>query len=530
MLLTSYEFIAFLIISVLVYYLLPKKFQWMILLLGSYLFYFMSGGIQYVVILFSTTLITYFSALFICRINEKEKEFLEKKEVYSKEERKNYKELVKRQKKSVMLVGLLLTLALLIFFKYTNFFIDNVNSVFQKIGSEREIENIDLILPMGISFYTFQSIGYLIDVYWGKIKAEKNLLKHMLFVSFFPQLIQGPISRYSDIAKSLYEKHAYDWINIKFGLERVIWGYFKKLVVADNLSIATMTIIGDEYYSGSWVLVGLIFYSIQLYADFSGGIDIAIGVAQIFGITLKENFVQPYFSRNINEYWRRWHITMGTWFRDYVFYPVSVSNWMNKLVKKSKGLLGKRTSNKIRLYIALMITWLATGVWHGASWNFIVWGLANGILLCASDLMSGWFEKFQTKFPKLVKSSPYAVFQMLRTFFVMNTLTLLDVYVDVPTALSMYGSMFIKFKLSSLTVQEFIDLGLSVKQYILIFIGVVIIFVVDVISTKCNIREKLENKPFVLRYCAFAVLIVMTILFGAYGVGYDAAQFIYNQF
>ena len=531
MLLTSYEFILFLIICILLYYLIPKRLQWLFLLIGSYIFYFISGGIQYIVILFSTTLITYLAALFIARCNETEKSYLEiNKDKISREEKKEYKAKVKSKKKAIMLIGLLVTLFLLIFFKYTNFIIDNINSIIWKIGSENEIDALDLIMPMGISFYTFQSIGYLIDVYWGKIKAERSLPKHMLFVSFFPQLIQGPISRYSDMAKSLYAEHAYEWNNIKFGLERVLWGYFKKLVVADNLSVAVMNIAGDEYYSGSWVLVGLVFYRIQLYADFSGGIDIAIGIAQIFGITLKENFVQPYFSRDISEYWRRWHITMGTWFRDYVFYPVSVSNWMNKFSKNTKERFGKKASNKIRLYIVLMITWFATGIWHGASWNFIVWGLGNGLLLCLSDSMSGLFDKFHAKCPKLINSFPYAVFQMIRTFLIMCSFAIFDIYVDVQTAVSMYASIFTDFKISSLTIQEFVDLGIGINSYIVIFIGVLIIFVADALSTKYDVREQLEKKPFVLRYTIFAALFIMIILFGAYGVGYDATQFIYNRF
>ena len=215
---------------------------------------------------------------------------------------------------------MVLNIGMLAVVKYTNFVIHNINGILEVAGSGSRLSFWDIALPMGISFYVFQTMGYAIDVYQGKYRAEENFFKLARFVSFFPQLIQGPISRFDHLAKSLYEPHSFHGKTVAFGLQRILWGFFKKLVIADRLVVAVNTIIGDTAsYRGIWVFVGMLFYALELYADFTGGIDITIGVAQTMGISVTENFIRPYFSKNIKEYWNRWHITMGSWFTDYIF-------------------------------------------------------------------------------------------------------------------------------------------------------------------------------------------------------------------
>ncbi|HOB20919.1 MAG TPA: MBOAT family O-acyltransferase, partial [Candidatus Atribacteria bacterium] len=252
---------------------------------------------------------------------------------------------------------------------------------------------------MGISFYTFQTMGYIIDVYRGKHPAERNFFKLALFVSFFPQLIQGPISRFSDLAQTLYKEHSFDSRNISFGIQRILWGYFKKVVLADRILVAVNTLIKNpDTYQGAYVLIGMLFYAYQLYADFTGGIDITIGIAQVLGIEVKENFHRPYFSKNIVEYWRRWHITMGTWFRDYLFYPLSVSKPMLNISKHSRRLFGEALGKRIPVYLSTFIVWFATGIWHGASWNFIVWGLMNCVVILISQELKPFYDWFHSRF------------------------------------------------------------------------------------------------------------------------------------
>ena len=322
MLFTSYEFIAFLILLFILYYAIPARHQWKLLLLASYVFYFVSGWKNGLFILL-TTVSTYFLAKGIDKLHREQAAYLkEHKKEMSKEERKGYKAKIKSRQWRLLLMGLFLNFGILAVLKYTNFAIANVNGLLSFWGTEKRLPFLNLLLPLGISFYTFITMGYLIDVYRGKYPAETCLGRLALFVSFFPQLIQGPINRYDEMKETLYTEHLFDAREIAFGLERVLWGFFKKLVIADRILTGVTTIIkAPEVYDGIYVFVGMMFYALQLYADFTGGIDITVGVAQVLGIRVRENFIRPYFSKNIAEYWRRWHISLGAWFTEYIFYP-----------------------------------------------------------------------------------------------------------------------------------------------------------------------------------------------------------------
>lgn len=530
MLLTSYNFVLFITVCFVIYYLIPKKFQWMLLLAASYVFYFMAGAF-YPLFLLATSVITYGTAIWIGKCREKDKEYLAAhKAELSREEKKAYRIRSDRVKRRYMLLGLLLCLGILAVFKYTDFVIENLNMVLLAFGSENEFEPLELLLPMGISFYTFQSIGYLLDVYWERTKIQSSLPRYILFVSFFPQLIQGPISRYSDLSKTLYEEHVFDWRNVRFGLERILWGYFKKLVIADTILPVVAFITEDEYYGGAWVLMGIIFYGIELYADFTGGIDIVIGVAQLFGVKVQENFRRPFFSKSIVEYWRRWHISMGAWFRDYLFYPMSISKTMNTLTKVCKNRFGKGVAKRVPVYLATMVTWFATGIWHGASWNFIVWGLLNGVIILITGELEPLYVRFREKFPRFTASTGYRGFQVVRTFFLMGSLRMLDCYQDVGMTFRMFISMFRNFNPKALTWEEIAYFGLDWQQYLVVFAGVAVMFLVSLAGRSGSVREKIAAKPYVVRYGLFVALFLSVILFGSYGVGFEAAQFIYNQF
>lgn len=531
MLFTSLEFILFLAVCLLFYYLLPKKCQWVLLLVAGYVFYFTAGTV-YPLFIFVTALVTYTAAVAVENHKAKENTYIAEHagEFSGREEKKAYRRRGKRIRKWMMLAGLLLMLLLLGVFKYSDFVVENLNSLFALFGSEKELDYPDLILPMGISFYIFQSIGYLLDVYWEKIKAQRSFFRYMLFISFFPQLVQGPISRYSDLSKTLYGEHTFDKQNFTFGIWRILWGYFKKLVIADNLMIVTSLLFDDEYYNGAWVLLGMIFWAVELYADFTGGIDITIGVAQLFGIRVQENFIRPYFSKNITEFWRRWHISMGTWFRDYIFYPMSVSPSMAKFTKFCKNHIGKKAARYLPVWIVTMVTWLATGIWHGASWNFVLWGLANGLVIIITTTLEPVYAVFHSRFPKLVNSRWYDVFQILRTFLLMSVLRMFDCYRDVSVCFSMFISMFRDFDIHALTREEFSYFELPFPMYGVILAGTFLMFCVSLAGRRGSVREQIAAKPYIVRYGLFLGLFLSIVLFGAYGAGFDASQFIYNQF
>lgn len=530
MLFTSYEFLGFITVLFILYYLVPKKFQWKLLLVFSYIFYFFAGAYCLVYILI-TTVTTYFAACKIEDVGRQQSAYLKaNKGSISRDERKAYKQKMKRVQWNWALACLLLNIGILAVVKYTNFVISNVNGLFTIVGSTTQLSFLDIALPMGISFYTFQSMGYLIDVYRGVVPAERNPFKLALFVSFFPQLIQGPISRFSDLAQTMYEEHRFDTKTVCYGLERILWGYFKKLVIADRILTGVNTIIQNtEAYSGAYVLVGMLFYALELYADFTGGIDITIGVAEVLGIRVKENFIRPYFSKSIKEYWRRWHISMGTWFTDYIFYPISVWQPMLKFSKFARAHFGEAIGKRMPVYLSSFAVWFATGIWHGASWNFIVWGLGNWVVIMISQELEPLYERFHARFHVQGKGW-FRLFQVVRTVLLMSCLRTFDCYRNVPLTFQMFGTMFTARNWHILWDGSLLQLGLQGLDYAILFVGLVLLVAVSLLQRSGSVRDKLAARPYPVRFVLIYALFLAVLLAGTYGVGYDASQFIYNQF
>ncbi len=542
MLFTSYGFIAFLIILFLAYYLVPKKAQWGLLLAASYIFYAFAG-LDCLCFILVTTLSSYFVARIMGRGVRLENEYLSlHKEEMDKETRKKYKAKQKKKRFYVLVLGLVLNFGILAVLKYTAFAVSNVNSFMGLFGNDG-FDIPDLLLPMGISFYIFQTMGYLIDVYRQKTEVEKNPFRLALFVSFFPQLVQGPISRHSELAPQLYAEHKFDMRSFTYGMQRILWGYFKKLVIADRVLIAMKVLLttpeaGErEEYAGVYTALLILIYSIQIYADFTGGIDITIGIAEALGIRLKENFIRPFSSKSTKEYWNRWHITMGTWFTDYIFYPVSVCKPMMKLSKWSRKAFGNNIGKRIPVYLATILTWFLTGLWHGAGWNFIVWGLLNCAVILVSQELEPLYEKFRGRFPRLTGSLVYGKFMAVRTFLLMGLIRSLDCYRDVGRTFSLWLSMLTTWNIGDVLkgiFGMFVDtsskfLGLKLSDYIILLLGIVIMALIGSLSAKRSVRERLYARP-VLSWVLCGTLLMVILLFGVYGIGFDASQFIYNQF
>ncbi len=529
MLFTSYCFIGFLIVLFLLYYKIPGKYQWGLLLIASYLFYAVAGA-QFLIYIGVTTLFTWYAGLRMEKVKQQYTGYrkLHKAEM-TKEEKKSHKQEEKKKQRIWLLLCLFLNFGILAVVKYTNFAISNIN-YFLNLAGRGPLNFLSLALPMGISFYTFQSMGYLIDVYRGTCEPERNLGKFALFVSFFPQLIQGPISRFADLSKTLWISHAFDKKQVIFGIERILWGFFKKLVIADRIVAGVNTIIRDpDQYQGVYVLVGMLFYACELYADFTGGIDITIGVAQVLGIKIKENFERPYFSKSIKEYWRRWHITMGTWFTDYIFYPISVSMPMLRLSKCSRAKFGEAVGKRVPVYCATILVWFTTGIWHGASWNFIVWGLMNCLVIMVSQEMEPFYRWFHSKFS--VKDRwLFRAFQVGRTILLMSALRMFDCYRDVPLTFRMFGNMLTGRNYSVLFQGGLMNIGLTAADYMVLSIGVVTMLVVSLVQRRGSVREALYAKSPAVQLGVVYLLLFSVLIFGAYGIGYDASQFIYNQF
>lgn len=518
---TSVGFLLFAAVTLLGYYLFPKKVRWAWLLASSMYFYFMAG-VEYLAFILLSAGSTYIAGLLMDRNLVKQEAYLsENRQSFSREEKKEYKAKVKRRNRTIVVICLTLNFAVLALCKFL------LTEPFSTMAEGTGLSFLTLGLPLGISFYMFQSMGYVVDIYRTTDKAEKNPLKLLLFVSYFPQLIQGPISRHSDLAPQLTEGRPFDGKAFSFGLQRLLWGFFKKLVIADRIAAAVIALRGPEFTGVGFFLL-TVFYAVQLYADFTGGIDMALGISQALGIDLAENFVRPFFSKNIAEYWRRWHITLGEWMKSYIFYPISVSQPMLKLSKKARSSLGN-FGKRLPVYVASVATWFVTGIWHGITPNFVLWGMMNCFVIVVSEELQPLYEKFHNRFG-LKEKKWYGGFEILRMFILMNLIRIVDLFPNVGDYFSRMGSLVTTFNFHILWDGTMMGLGLTALDYYILAGGIVLMLAVSLFQEKKgSVREMLWERP-ILRYILVLVLLVVVLLMGSYGIGYNATSFIYNQF
>ena len=538
---TSLNFIFFVLATALVYFVLPfKKYRWTVLLAAS-IFFYCTWSYQLGAFMLFTTLSTYLIALWLNRVSVNSKAVLkEHKSEWSRDDKKKYKNKTKVRMRLVMTLALLLNFGILAFLKYYNFFAGSLNDILGAFSLDFSAPSLKLILPLGISFYTFQSMGYIVDVYREKTAPQKNPLKLLLFVSFFPQIIQGPISIYDQLAVQLFEGHDFDFTRFKHGCELIMWGFFKKLVIADRAVIAITAVTADyNKFGGTTLTFTVLLYALQLYADFSGGIDISRGVAQIFGVDMIDNFKRPYFSRSINEYWRRWHISLGAWLKNYLFYPVAMSNAFITASKKMKGTrfgktaAGAHISKVLPTSVASLIVFLVVGIWHGASWKYVAFGAWNGMIIMVSILLEPLFISAKDKLHIKDTNIPFMLFQMFRTFLIVLVGYVFDVAPSFSQAMRTFWLFFTNqnFKLG---YSQISNLGLGKKDYLVVLIGGLIIFIASIIQERAknglDIRHMLDQKPFILRFALLFVALISIVVFGIYGSGYSAADFVYAQF
>lgn len=523
-------FAIFVAICLLIYYLVPSKYRWIVLLIGSYVFYSFTG-IKYIVYICVTTITVYFISVLIDDNKELQSLYLKEHSDLSKDEKKQYKKQAKKKQFNYLLIALVINLGILCFFKYAPVVIPYFNYYRLMLTGNTNFVTFKFIMPLGLSFYTFQALGYIIDVYNGKVKVEKNFFKFALFISFFPQVIQGPISRFDELSKSLYAEHKYDFYNIKSGFTRILWGLFKKLVIADRVASYVGSVVDlNEYgYDGLYVLLAVFFYSMQIYGDFSGGIDITIGVAEMFGIEVTDNFIRPFFSKSISEYWRRWHITLGTWFKDYIFYPLSLFKPILNLGKFVKNKFSKELGKRVPLYLPLIIVWFLTGVWHGSESRFICWGLLNCVLIIlgteTEDLSKNLIEKFNIN----ENGFGFKSYRIFKTFWMMSFLRLFDISKSSKQAFHLFKSIFISTSRFDFN-EVFTTLKLPLNELIVVLIAIVFLFSMELIQRKGSLRKRIFAMKSPLQYSLVTGLFVLVIVFGYYGDGYNAASFIYGNF
>ena len=498
MLFHSAPFLIFFPVVLLVHFVLPKRLRYIWLLIASYYFY-MSWNPAYALLMLTSTVITYLSGLMIarCRVGAKG---------------------VWRSPKLYVGLSFAINLVILFFFKYYQFAAQSLVAVLDGIGISWQPPVLDVLLPVGISFYTFQALSYTMDVYRGDVPVERNFLRYALFVSFFPQLVAGPIERSGSLLRQLKEDHPFEPENFKTGALMMLWGYFQKMVIADRAAILVNQVYGNyAAYAGYSLIVATILFAVQIYCDFGGYSAIAIGAAKILGIDLMQNFRQPYLALSVTDFWRRWHISLSTWFRDYLYIP-----------------LGGNRKGLARKYLNVLITFLLSGLWHGANWTYVVWGGLNGLLQILGDLKNRLLKRLPTPANKpLVKRDCYSyrMFQRIVTFSLICLTWVFFRAESLAQAMDIFRQMF-----SGGNPWIFFDgtlytLGLSRLELGILLASIGVLLAVDIahehgVSLRARLAE--QNLPF--RWLVYLAAILFILIYGVYGVGYDASQFIYFQF
>lgn len=523
----TYLFI-FLPLMLIVYSIVPKKAKKHTLLAGSLAFFWLISGGLVLYLILSIFSVHYFG-LWIDRIQTQMKAVLAETE---KSQRKAVKQqFVSRQRKVVALAAIL-HIGLLLVLKYTAFFFGNVNSLMGLLHIPVSINIPAFLMPIGISFFTLQAVSYIVDVYRGVIKADDNLLRLGLFMSFFPQIVEGPICRYQQTAEQLWNVKGITYQNLTMGLQRILYGMMKKVVIADRLNPLVQHIFDkSNSFDGGVIFFGALCYTLQLYMDFSGSMDAVMGTAQIFGVTMPENFERPFFSRTISEFWKRWHITLGAWFRDYIFYPVTTAKRMKNLTSKARKKIGNHYGPLLAGSVALFCVWFCNGLWHGAAWSFIFFGMYHFILILLGNVMEPLVKTVNRKLHINSEWLWYRLLQILRTGILVVFGELFFRANGLRSGLSLFGRIMTNFTLSGFNADLLKKLGIDGKDLLIVGVALILIFVVSLLNEKnISLREALAKRNIVLRWAVLYLLIMFIVIFGAYGFGYIPVDPMYAQF
>lgn len=508
MILTSCLYLTFLVVLLFLYYIIPKKMQWGLLLIFSFLF----------IIASTSDIKVYFYILYSVLVSFIGSNLIGK----AKTEKK---------KKIIQTITVILMFVQLVFLKYLNFVGSNTINLFNLFGANLSWTTFSIVAPIGVTFYTLIAIGYVIDVGRGIVEPQKNILKHALYVLYFPQLTSGPFTRYTEMKDTLYEKHKFELQNICFGFQRIIWGIFKKLIITERMAIIVNTVF-ENYrdFPGIYIVLGTVAFAIQLYTDFSGCMDIVLGTSETLGIKLPENFDTPYFSKSISEYWRRWHITLGTWFKDYFFYPILKSNIFQNLQSKCKKIFGKKWGKKIPTYLGMFILWFTVGTWHGGNSKYIIGsGLLHWFYIVSGEILQPVFDKIGKILHVNKERFTFKLWQIIRTFTLVCIGFIFFRADSTLDALKMIRRIFVN-NYSEIFSGAMLKLGLDSQDLTIAFIGIILLFIISILKQKYKIREQIQNQHIAVRYTIWISLIVFILIFGFYGTGYDATSFIYQNF
>jgi D-alanyl-lipoteichoic acid acyltransferase DltB (MBOAT superfamily) len=498
MLFNSFPFIVFFPVVLTAYYVIPRRFRWIWLLASSFFFY-MSWRTEFALLLAAAIVFSFFPAQLIKRS--------------SRSSRSGRSALPKLW----LVVGISINLLMLFIFKYYSFFIESINVVLTGTGIRVISEGPSIMLPLGISFYTFRVLSYMIDVYRGKIKPERNLAKYALYVAFFPQIVSGPIERADSMMRVINDPPDFSFERMRSGFLLMLWGYFQKMVIADRVAVLVNNVFNNYMeFAGFQIAIAVMLYAVQIYCDFAGYSDIAIGAAEALGFPIVQNFRQPYLAQSIQEFWRRWHISLSTWFRDYLYFPLG----------------GSRVS-KWRKHLNVMIVFLASGLWHGANWNFVIWGALHGMYQVIAELVKPIKRYYKADTNDKPERFSSRLTKMISTFLLVDFAWIFFRATDMGQAIGIIRQMFALFNPWVFFDGSLYSMGLDYKDLQLALVCIAVLTFVNWVQNKypnTTIRERIIGQNIVFRWIFYYAFIFIILTFGMYGPGYDAAQFVYAGF
>lgn len=515
---TSFNFFVFSAFAVAVYFIMPRKHRWCVLLVFSLAYYLLGPVPQTIVYLLITVASVYLASLYFEHVRAKGKAASGQ---------------MPGTARAVLVLVILLNIGLLAALKYHGFLIININRAASLLGVQARLHNVDWVASLGISYYTLQMVSYLCDSYWGwngRLEVQRNPLKLLLFGCYFPQMASGPISRYEQLSATLYGGAPFDYERVAFGLQRTLWGLFKKLVVAERLSIFVAAVYDAPHdYSAFYIWIATFAFSLQLYADFSGAMDIIMGISECFGVALPENFRSPFFARTIQEFWQRWHITLGAWLKDYILYPLLKSRAMVRLNKWARNRFGRKLGGQLATDFGMLFVWLAMGIWHGSGWRYIVGeGIWFWVMLTLGNAFAPLFQKITKKCGIRTDCFSWRLFQSLRTFAILSVGMLFFRAVSMTEAFRLIWLSFTMDKITAM--RSIIGIGMDGWQWFICLMGLLAMLAVDVLHEKTSVRKLIAKQNLYFRWTIYLGLLFVVLLYGKYGPEYNASEFIYQLF
>lgn len=506
---TSLWYLLLVFAALIIYWTLPNKARWVVLLCTSLVFFVCASGWKTLPYLLYGVVVSYFGARAIS-------------------DARGYPKLQKR----ILIITLVLIIAELFVLKYVNFFVETVNIFGNLFSIGVGLKYISIIGPIGISYYTVSLIGYVLDVYWGIVVFENNFFRHTLFACYFPQMTSGPMTQYGKVRGELFGRKSFDWELIRRGALRILLGFFKKLVIADRLAGSVALVFADNSpYKGAYILIGVLCFAFQIFCDFTGCMDIVLGTSEMFGVKYPENFRQPFFSKNISEFWRRWHITLGVWFKNYLLFPLLKSDRFVSLQKRCRKRFGKEWGKRITTYLGLLILWIVIGFWHGGSWVYIFCtGLIPWVELVLGEILEPFWKKVTSILHIKRESIVFHIFASIKTVLLMCFIWLFVCAGSITGGFEAIGNLFQAFDIGLISLTDNI-LGLYPIEVAIVALGIILIFWIDVLEYRgIDTRARFLVSPLSTRWVAALVCLFVILIYGIYGPGYDAVSFIYGGF